>query len=322
MQEVSKDIFYQAVADFEWIPFTQTLAYNLSLVAEEAMHFYLDDVESPCVGCVGYERRKLGMRMLCVGGECLRAMQVDRKKYAAFYQGLHETGFDVYEVNISTPYSVDAEIAFRTGAWLRPVGMFSTNLSKIISTTSPAKYDRSWKHNLKKAHTSDLSLVIKENFDQEDILAYMACHREILSRKGFRDDLSESGLEKLRGDDHFKMGLVTDREGIIVAGHIFYAHPLAASSIYAFTTLEGREKGAAYLLYEGMIQYLAQQQIKVFDVGRITPSAHKKNNIFLFKDGIGGEYVQYLGEWLWCKRKWMPLALYFMKKYVWKRVQV
>ena len=175
---------------------------------------------------------------------------------------------------------------------------------------------------MKKAHTSDLSLVIKENFDQEDILAYMACHREILSRKGFRDDLSESGLEKLRGDDHFKMGLVTDREGRIVAGHIFYAHPLAASSIYAFTTLEGREKGAAYLLYEGMIQYLAQQQIKVFDVGRITPSAHKKNNIFLFKDGIGGEYVQYLGEWLWCKRKWMPLALYFMKKYVWKRVQV
>lgn len=322
MQEVSKDIFYQAVADFEWIPFTQTLAYNLSLVPEETMHFYLDDVENPCVGCVGYERHKLGMRMLCVGGECLRAMQVDRKKYAAFYQGLHETGFDVYEVNISTPYSVDAEIAFRTGAWLRPVGMFSTNLSKIISTTSPAKYDRSWKHNLKKAHQSDLQLTIHDTFDSTLIQAYMSCHRENLQRKGFRDDLSEQGLIELSRDSHFRMGVVTNSEGHFVAGHIFYIHPQATSSMYAFTTPEGRDKGAAYLLYEGILQYLSKQEIGTFDVGRISPSTHKKNNIFLFKDGIGGEYVQYLGEWLWCRQKWMPLMLYFMKKHIWKRVQV
>ena len=322
MQEVSREQFYQAVADFEWVPYTQTLAYNLSIVDERTLHFFLDSTESPTVGCMGYERRKLGLRMICIMGECLRSLRVDRAAYASFYQALQQTGFDIYELNISTPYTVEAEIALRTAGWLRPVGMFSTNLSKVVPTDTPIQYDRNWKHNLKKARQADLTVSFIAHFDADAIHTYMACHQENTRRKGFRDDLSEAGLAILSQDPCFKMGLVTDAEGTVVAGHIFYAHPLATSSIYAFTTLEGRKHGAAYLLYEGIVQYLGTQGIKGFDVGRISPATHKKNNIFLFKDGIGGAYVQYLGEWLWCRRRWMPLALYFMKKYIWKRVQV
>ena len=322
MQEVSKDIFYQLIADFEWIPFTQTLAYNLSVVDESTLHFYIDSIENPHIGCVGYERHKIGLTMLCISGECLRTIQIDRKKYTAFYKALQETGFDIYEVNISTPYSENAEIALRSAGWLRPVGFFSTTLSKIIDTSSVPKYDRSWKHNLKKAHQAGLTMHFFEAFDASLVHDYITCHRENLQRKGFIDDLDEKGLKILSQDSRFKMGLVHNAQGELVAGHILYVHPYAASSMYAFTTLSGRDLGAAYLLYEGIIQHLAQQGIRTFDVGRISPATHKKNNVFLFKDGIRGQYVQYLGEWLWCKRKWMPLALYFMKKYIWKRVQV
>lgn len=322
MQEVSKEIFYQLIADFDWIPFTQTLAYNLSIVDESTLHFYIDSIENPNIGCVGYERHKIGLTMLCISGECLRTIQIDRKKYTAFYKALQETGFDIYEVNISTPYSENAEIALRTAGWLRPLGFFSTTLSKIIDTTAALKFDKSWKHNLKKAHQANLSLSFHEAFDARMILDYMACHRENMQRKGFHDNLCSMGLAELGKDCRFKMGLVRNSQDELVAGHIFYVHPLATSSIYAFTTLLGRDLGAAYLLYEGIIQYLAQQGIRTFDVGRISPATHKKNNIFLFKDGIGGEYVHYLGEWQWCRRRWMPFALYFMKKYIWKRVQV
>lgn len=322
MQEVSKDIFYGIVTQFDWLPFTQAEAYLRSIVDERTLHYYIDDPADPHIGCGGYERRKAGLRMLCIHGECLRSRAIDRKRYAAFYSALQQTGYDIYELNLSTPYTVQAEIALRTAGWLRPIGLFSTTLSKVVSTTAPASYDRSWKHNLKKAHQAGLSITFHERFSQELIQIYMTCHQEQTQRKGFHDELSARGLAELSKDPHFKMGIVSNADGEVVAGHLFYTHPAASASMYAFTTLQGRDTGAAYLLYEGILQYLAEQGIETFDLGRLSPAAHKKNNIFLFKDGIGGEYVQYTGEWLWCRKSWMPLALYFMKKHIWKRVQV
>ena len=323
MQEVNRDIFYGLIADFAWIPFTQTLAYNLSIVSENTLHFYVDDPAQPQVGCVGFERRKAGLRMLCVSGECLREEKItDRKKYAEFYRAIRELDFDIFELNFNTAYSADAEIALRTGGWLRPVGLFSTALSKVIPTKEPLRLDRSWKHNLKKAHENGLCFKVADPMDESHIQDYVRFHREMLQRKGFNEGLTESNLSALSKDPHFKMGLVTDSNGLLLAGHIFYVHPLAASSLYAFTSPEGRNAGAANFLYESMLSYLAQNDISTFDVGRISPSTHQKNNIFLFKDGMGGEYVTYLGEWEYCRKSWMSILLYFAKKHIWKRVRV
>ena len=76
------------------------------------------------------------------------------------------------------------------------------------------------------------------------------------------------------------------------------------------------------MLREGIINYLAQQGIDTLDLGRLSPATHEKNNIFLFKDGIGGDYVHYLGEWEYCRRRWMSVMLYFAKMHIWKRVRV
>lgn len=323
MKEVGHNEFYNLIERFEWVPFTQTLAYNRSIVDEKTLHFYIDDETKPSIGCVGFERRKAGLKMLCVNGECLLQKDaIDRKAYSEFYKAIQETGFDIYSLNINTPYHFDAEIGLRTAGWLRPVGMFSTELSKIIPTTEPMKLDRSWKHNLKKAHQAGLRFSVGEGIDEKVIEEYVAHHQELIQRKGFNDTLDAKGLEELSRDAHYKIGLVRNAEGQTVAGHLFYEHPVASSSMYAFTSPEGRESGAAFMLYEGILAYLAEQGIARFDVGRLSPAAHKKNNIFLFKDGLGGEYVQYLGEWEFCRKKWMSVALYFMKRDIWKRVRV
>ena len=323
MQEVNAIDFYRHIADFEWVPFTQTLAFNRSIVDEQSLHFYIDNPEQPSLGCVGYERRKAGLKMLCVNGECLRYKQtINRKIYAEFYSALHDTGFDIYSLNISTPYSADAEIALRTSGWLRPVGLFSTELSKIVTTNADIKYDKSWKHNLKKAHEAGLQVNIRDAFDASDIREYISHHKELLKRKGFNEGLSEEGLAQLSRDPHFKMCTVTDEAGTTLAGCIFYAHPNASTTMYSFSTPEGRENGAAYCVRESIIAYLAQQGIATLDLGRLSPAAHKKNNLFLFKDGISGAYVQYLGEFEYCRRGWQAVALYFLKKHLWKRVRV
>lgn len=323
MQEVSKDIFYQLIADFEWIPFTQTLAYNLSIVPEESLHFFIDDMEHPLLGCVGYARSKPALKMLCVGGECRRSKEgTDRKRYVEFYQAIHETGFDIYELNLNTPYAADAEIALRTAGYLRPIGMFSTALSKIIHTTEAIPYDKSWKRNLKKGHEAELKWAVVEHVSEEHIANYIRHHEDLLQRKGFHEGLTAQGLRTLLQDPHFKMCLITNPSGETVGGGIFYVQANASVTLYSFSTTAGRESGAAYLFYEGIIGYLAQQGIQTLDVGRISPCTHKKQNIFLFKDGIGGEYVQYLGEWEYCRKKWLSVLLYFAKQYIWKRVRV
>lgn len=322
MQEVSKDIFYKAIENFDWVPYTQTLAYNLSIVPENTLHWYLDDEKKPQIGCVGFERHKLGLSMLCIKGECLQKEgSIDRKKYAEFYRALHETGFDIYEINLDTHYSEEAEIALRTAGWLRPIGMFSTTLSKIISTTTPLVYDKSWKRNLKKANEASLKFEIKEHIIPRDIQEYVKHHKDLLRRKGFNEGLTENGLSALSYDPHFKMCFITNPNGV-VGGGIFYEQKNASITLYSFSTSEGREFGAAYLFYDGIIAHLNARGITTLDVGRISPATHKKNNIFLFKDGIGGKYVNYLGEWEYCKKEWMSIVLYFMKRFIWKRVRV
>ena len=323
MQEVSRDIFYQAIKDFEWIPFAQTLAYNLSIVPEDTLHWFIDDEKHPQIGCVGFERRKLGLSMLCIKGECLRENGfVTRKKHVEFYRALHETGFDIYEVNLDTHYSEDAEIALRMAGWLRPVGLFSTTLSKIIPTTIPVEYDKSWKHNLKKAHAASLSFEVKNQIDSSSIHTFLSKHQDLQQHKGFSEQINFEGLQALSKDSCFKMGIIRDASEEILSGCIFYEHPLASTTIYSFSTPQGRDLGASYLLREGIIGYLAQQRIMTLDTGRISPSTHAKNNIFLFKDGMGGEYISYLGEWEYCRRAWMSVLLYFMKQFIWKRVRV
>lgn len=323
MQEVSKDIFYNAIETFEWVSYTQTLAYNLSIVLENTLHWYLDDEKNPQIGCVGYERHKLGLSMLCIKGECLQKEgSIDRKKYAEFYQALHETGFDIYEINLDTHYSEDAEIALRTAGWLRPIGLFSTTLSKIIPTNQAPEYDRRWKRNLQKVHSENLKIEIKAKLNSSDIEDFVTHYQALTLRKGFHDNLNIESLQILSHDPQFKLISIRTLEDRMLAACIFYEHPHAPYPLYLFATPEGRELSATYLLNEQLVSYLATKGITSFDIGRLSPATHKKNNIFLFKDGIGGEYVQYLGEWQWCKSRWMPLALYFMKKYIWKRVQV
>lgn len=323
MQEVSKDIFYQAIACFEWIPFTQTLAYNLSVVQEESLHFFIDDMNHPLIGCVGYERRKLGLKMLCVCGECLNEISsLSYKRYSTFYQDLRKTAFDIYELNLNTVFSNKAEIALRTAGYLRPVGLFSTELSKIVATTAALKYDKSWKHNLKKAHDANLHFEVKTSMERKDIQTFVSCHHDLQRHKGFLEELSIDGLLELSKDEHFKMGIVTDTKGDVLAGCIFYARKAASTTIYSFSTSAGRESGAAYRLREGIILYLAYQGLDSLDMGRISPGTNEKNNIFLFKDGISGEYVQYLGEWEYCQHEWLSVLLYFAKKYLWKRIRV
>ena len=323
MEEVSKEIFAEKIIDFEWIPFTQTIAYCHSIVAPDTLHYFLNDSAQPQIGCVGYVRRKAGLKMLCVYGECLKQIQsADRKQLTAFYQSLKETGYDIYELNSSTPYHYDREIALRRAGWLRPIGSYSTTLSKSINLCQQITYDKSWKRNLQKAHSEDLTFSVTAHPSSEQITNYVKHHRELLQRKHFGGELTIAGLAELFNDSDFRLCTITTPQGEEVSGGIFYARKNNAAFMYSYTTARGRELSASYMLYECIFRTLAEEGVASFDIGRLSPAAHNKDNLFLFKDGIDGDYVQYVGEWEWCRNGRLSALLYFLKNNIWKRVRV
>ena len=147
-------------------------------------------------------------------------------------------------------------------------------------------------------------------------------HREMEKRKGFLDDLNVGQLQAIFSQTLFQLVWVDDQDGNHLAGGIIFHRGDYARSLYALTTSVGRQKSASYFLYKMLLDNLAADGVKRFDFGRLAPSKHQKNNVFLFKNGIGGTTVSYNGEWLYAKSKIIPFALYLANKYYWKRVQV
>lgn len=322
MQIISLQQYKQLTSDFQWQPFTQSVDFLLSQVNEDGILCLIDNTDNPQIACGAIIRKKWGKTMLLVKGEQLKTFEIKAKLYREFYEQLSKLDFDIIELNLNTPYSFEREIALRQAGYLRPVGLFSTTLSKYVSTNQSPVLDKSWQRNLKAAHNANLNYLITHNPSDSQLTDYCKYNDELLARKQFADKLSAEQLRTMFADKRFALCYITTADDQILAGGIFYMHPAASTFLYSFTTLQGRELAASYYLYEVIIKYLKENNISAFDLGRLSPAAHNKNNLFLFKDGIGGDYVSYVGEWQRCRQKYMPLALYLLKKNYWKLTQV
>ncbi len=322
MQTISRDIFYEKTSGFAWISFSQTDAYCRAIVPADTLRYYLDNESDPQIGCVGYVKSKWGKKMLVIHGECLKTERINRKIRESFYADLLQTSFDIFELNLDTPYSCEDEIALRKAGWLRPVGMFSTTLSKVIDLQQPFAFRHDWQHNLKKAAQNNLRFRMSDNSEQ-DIEVFCHLYQDMMQRKHFADiELNATFLRQLLSDKRFVMSFAETEAGEIIAGRIVFApEHRKAQSLFAASSLQARQTSAAYFLYEQFLLHLSSLGMLTYDMGRLSPATHQKNNLFIFKDGIVGDYVQYQGEWEYCKRSWYSPLLYLFKKHIWKRVR-
>mgnify|MGYP003571276763 CR=1 FL=1 len=314
MQEVSKQRFYEAISDFEWIPFTQNDAYCRSQVPADSLRYYLDNSDLPRIGCVGFHRRHLGLKLLRVVGECRKNRVLPKEVVSEFYEQITHTDYSIVQLNLDTPYSPENEIAMRLAGYLRPIGLYSTTLSKII-LTDPEKhhFNKHWRNNLNKSQRNNLLLRVIDRPQENDIRDFADKYAEMLDRKHFSDSLSYEQLSILMCNEHYKMLVVETETGERIAGRIMYIHGQTAYGMYSYTNLKGRNLSTSYFLYEQQCKYLYDNGIEQFDVGRISPGQSAKNGIFHFKDGVSGEYVKYLGEWEFVKNRFLSLLLFIVK---------
>lgn len=65
----------------------------------------------------------------------------------------------------------------------------------------------------------------------------------------------------------------------------------------AASSATGRKTYASYYMVKELFAYLASVGIEDFDFGGITPYNKEAHGVNKFKEGFGGEIVNYLGEW-------------------------
>ena len=318
MQEVSKDIFYKTIENWESVPFTQTegLICMQSGGDVSKVLFFLDDN----IGCAAHVKRFLGLTMLMVDSECMRYKQNKPSTISHFYEALRQTGVDIIEVNSRRVYEADYEIGMRQAGYMRPVGSFSFELTNIIDLTKPLTFNENWKRNLKHSEGLGLRLERIEQPTDSDLEDFMSLYREMCAQKQLTMPFTKTSLRILLTDSHFHLCFISE-DNKRLSAIIYHQSRTHCGLLYAATSQEGNDRRAGFQLYKLLLTRLQQEGIETFDMEKMGASVHSTNAVFLFKQGIKGQLLPLCGEWSWYKRSWMGVGIYFVKKYLWKKVQ-
>lgn len=315
MTQVSRELFFQTIRKWECVPYCQQTGWVDAQATNRRELLYLLDED---VALVGHLKRYAGFCYLMLQAPALRHEGVKVSKLSEFYSQLRDLA-DIVEVNDQSVYSADKEVALRQAGYLRPVGSFSYQLSSVIDLSQPIQYDSNWSRHLKKV--AGLSLDIVDTPNEQDLADYMMLYTKMCTSKQMPLPYKEEYIRRLLSDAHFCLFFEKDPEGQRVASLLIHTSGTHAGLLYAATSDEGRDMHAGFAIYRDTLAYLAEQGYRSFDMEKMGASTHSTNAVFQFKQGIKGELTSLNGEWLWCKRDWMKVALYFVKKHIWKRTQ-
>lgn len=70
---------------------------------------------------------------------------------------------------------------------------------------------------------------------------------------------------------------------------------------------------------QNIFEVLKTEGIEEFDFGRIPPSDHATDNVYIFKKASGGSPIQYNGEWVYFKSKWTEVLFTLYQLFKLKR---
>lgn len=317
MQEVTRDIFYQTIRNWEDVPFTQAEGYVRLQSGDNSsrVRYFLDDN----IGCAAHVKRFMGKTLLIIPSECLKHKQTKHSTYTGFYQQIIGEA-DIVEVNSVRPYDAEYETGMRQAGFLRPVGSFSFALTNMIDLTQPLSYDSNWKRNLKQADPFSLKLESKECPSPKDRSDFIQLYHEMCTNKHLAMPFDDHLLEVLLSDPHFKLCMVYHNDKP-VSGIIYHRQHEHCGLLYAATGNAAHPLHAGFEMYRLLLTRLQAEGIQTFDMEKMAPSTHSMNAVFLFKQGIKGTLTTLCGEWSWYKRPWMAVGMYFLKKIIWKKTR-
>ena len=148
------------------------------------------------------------------------------------------------------------------------------------------------------------------------VQGFLLLHNEMLIKKN---------LKSLKIDikDIFNMMNTLHEKAFIFSGYIKSEQVTSclvltfgdkAFYMLAATGDKGRKTNLAYSMTYHLFEYLKKIGINEFDFGGIAPIS-AATGVNHFKNGFGGEILEYLGEWDWSNSNWLRWGLNFAIKF-------
>ena len=133
--------------------------------------------------------------------------------------------------------------------------------------------------------------------------------KELANLKGLGFHLETESLQILLASNDIRTFMVYNNKNHPVAARIVHVNNLFATDIFAANSLEARKCGATYFIMQHIFETLKEEGFQTFDFGRIPPSNHATDSVYVFKNASRGTKVQYNGEWTFYKKKYIEILL-------------
>lgn len=319
MALVDKETFFKLTDKFNEIPFTQSYGWYTmhSLHHPEKIIFLVNSINNPTIACFGHIKKMGFIKMLLIEDErYLDENSTNPSLIREFYMDVISLGFDIVETCSNKLFCFDYEIGMRQAGFLRPVGQFCFPSTKIIDLTKPIVYNRNWRRNLKKATESNLHFEIIDQATQNDVDDFLEIYSSMSSRKKVHFNYNSKQIYSLcTSSENIRLFFVSANRKR-QACFIVYTSNDNAYPLYVASDSNALNTAASNFIYNELFKYLIKCGVKKFDMAKLLPSSDKMNNVFLFKNGIDGTFIQLNGEWGWYKHSIYRIGMYFVKKHL------
>jgi Acetyltransferase (GNAT) domain len=194
----------------------------------------------------------------------------------------------------------DADIrALEATGWQVPRVLMGRNLTLAMDLTLAeerllAGFSKNWRRNLRRAQEQGLTIACNE---PSIPLQLFDAYREMAEFKNLGGLIEFEKLKRLTemAGETILVFAARDAEGRMLAFRCVLVLGNKAVDYLAATTVQGRQRHAAYLLLWEEVRALRARGITHYDLGGIDPEANP--GVYRFKRDTGAMPVTLLGEW-------------------------
>lgn len=311
--------FFEMQRNLSFVPFSQSEGwYNYIRSKENDVVFFVDNQRDIKIASWGRVQKLpfLTGSILRLDGESY-SQDVNAKIFKKFYSELLKSKYKGIEINSGNIYRVEYEIGVRRAGFKRPLGLVSCPLTINVDIKSEFRFDNNWKRNIKKAKLAGLEFNEIQNPSEIDINTIVNLFSQMARLKNLGHSLERNSLEALIKSNDMRTFLVY-KDNVPVAARIVYDNKPFSCDIYAANGAEARNCGASYFIMQNIFEVFKEEGFCLFDFGRIPPSNHETDSIYVFKNSSRGEKVQYNGEWVFYKSSFIEYLVHFFRLFIQK----
>lgn len=296
--------FFELQSAIPRIPFTQSRGWHdYQNIQEEKVRYFVNDLSNVKIALWGKEKPIpiSGKKLFLIEGVAM-SPYLEEATITSFFKKLKSLNYIAVLINSNNVYTIDFEIGIRRSGFVRPLGGFSCPLTILVKPQEIPKYNRNWKRNFKTAAGTGLNFTEISSPSKLDIESFISMFKEMSELKNLSYELFFENLNQLIFDHEMRLFMVK-YNGKDISARIIHVNGKFASDVYAANSLEARNTGASYFIMQHIFELLKVEGVEEFDFGRIPPSDHATDNVYLFKKASGGSPIQYNGEWVYFKSR-------------------